>query len=116
MTAQAATSPDVLPPPVFAAASQQSSPQQSSPHMRSIMRIPVEVRVFLGAATMPVAELMALERGAVVPLDHRVSDPVDVVVNGRVIARGELIALDDDPSRIGVKLIEIVGHPGEVGG
>lgn len=82
-----------------------------SPHLLSIMRIPVEVRVFLGAASMPVAELMRLERGAVVALDHRVSDPVDVVVNGRVIARGELIALDDDPSRIGVKLIEIVGSP-----
>ena len=83
----------------------------ASPHILSIMRIPVDVRVFLGAASMPVADLMRLERGAVVPLDHRVSDPVDVVVNGRVIARGELIALDDDPSRIGVKLIEIVGSP-----
>ena len=89
-----------------------SSSQGGVPHLDSIMRIPVAVQVFLGSASMPIADLMKLEQGSVVGLDHAVSDPVDVVVNGRVIARGELIALDDDPSRIGVKLIEIVGSPG----
>lgn len=83
----------------------------ASPHLDSIMRIPVSVQVFLGSASMPIADLMKLEQGSVVTLDHSVSDPVDVVVNGRVIARGELIALDDDPTKIGVKLIEIVGNP-----
>ena len=85
--------------------------QASSHHLDSILQISVTVQVFLGATSMPISDLMKLERGALVALDHNISDPVDVVVNGRVIARGELVALDDDPSRIGVKLIEIVGRP-----
>ena len=47
------------------------------------------IQVVLGSATMPVANLMKLGRGAIVPLDHRVGEPVDVTVNGRVVARAE---------------------------
>lgn len=82
-----------------------------APHLDSIMRIPVAVQVFLGSASMPIADLMKLGRGAIVSLDHNIGDPVDVVVNGRVIARGELVAMEDDPSKVGVKLTEIVGRP-----
>jgi flagellar motor switch protein FliN/FliY len=56
---------------------------------------------------------MKLGRGQVVALDHRVGEPVDIVVNGRVIARGEVVVVDDDSSRFGVSLTEIVG-PGAV--
>ena len=87
-----------------------ASPGAASPHLASILRIPVAVQVFLGSTSMPIADLMKLGRGAVVALDHDISDPVDVVVNGRIIARGELVALDDDPSKIGVKLTEILGR------
>ena len=52
---------------------------------------------------------MKLGRGAIGPLDHRVGEPVDVVVNGRVIARGEVVVVEDDNSRFGVSLTEIVG-------
>src|SRR3712207_4101014 len=62
----------------------------------SILRIPVTIQVVLGSATMPVANLMKLGRGAIVPLDHRVGEPVDVVVNGRIIARGEVVVVEDD--------------------
>lgn len=75
----------------------------------SILRIPVVMQVVLGSATMPVANLMKLGRGQVVALDHRVGEPVDIVVNGRVIARGEVVVVDDDTSRFGVSLTEIVG-------
>jgi flagellar motor switch protein FliN/FliY len=81
-------------------------------NLDSILRIPVVVQVVLGSATMPVANLMKLGRGAIVPLDHRVGEPVDVVVNGRVIARGEVVVVEDDNSRFGVSLTEIVGPPG----
>ena len=86
-----------------------TSSKASGSHLDSILRIPVSVQVFLGSASMPIADLMKLGRGAVVALDHDISDPVDLVVNGRIIARGELVALDDNPSKIGVKLTEIVG-------
>ncbi|WP_335617795.1 MULTISPECIES: flagellar motor switch protein FliN [unclassified Bartonella] len=73
-----------------------------------IMSIPVEVQVVLGSTTMPVATLMDLGRGAVITLDKQIGDPIDIVVNGRIIARGEVIVLEDDPSRFGVSLTEII--------
>jgi len=80
-------------------------------NLDSILRIPVTIQVVLGSATMPVSNLMKLGRGAIVPLDHRVGEPVDVVVNGRVIARGEVVVVEDDNSRFGISLTEIVGPP-----
>ncbi len=80
-----------------------------SRNLDTILRIPVVVQVVLGSATMPVSNLLKLGRGAVIPLDHRVGEPVDVVVNGRVIARGEIVVVEDDNSRFGVSLTEIVG-------
>src|SRR5260221_7685508 len=81
-------------------------------NLDTILRIPVVVQVVLGTASMPVANLMKLGRGAIVPLDHRVGEPVDVVVNGRIIARGEVVVVEDDNSRFGISLTEIVGAPG----
>lgn len=75
----------------------------------AILSIPVTVQVVFGGATMPVAQLIKLGRGAVVPLDRKVGDPVDVVVNGRVVARGEIVVVDEETSRLGVSLTEIVG-------
>jgi flagellar motor switch protein FliN len=77
-----------------------------------IMRIPVTVKVVLGSATMPVANLAKLGRGAVIPLDRRVGDPVDVVVNGRIVARGEVVVVDEATSRFGISLTEVVGSSG----
>jgi flagellar motor switch protein FliN/FliY len=79
----------------------------------AILRIPVTMQVVLGSATIPVANLMKLGRGAVVPLDHRVGEPVDVVVNGRIVARGEVVVVEEDNSRFGVSLTEIVGPLGQ---
>jgi flagellar motor switch protein FliN/FliY len=86
----------------------------SNQNLDVILRIPVNVQVVLGTATMAVSSLLKLGRGAVVPLDHRVGEPVDVVVNGRVIARGEIVVVEDDNSRFGVSLTEIVGPTGSV--
>jgi flagellar motor switch protein FliN/FliY len=73
----------------------------------SILRIPVVLQVVVGSATLPVSSLLKLGRGAVVPLDHRVGDPVDIVVNGRTIARGEVVVVEEDGARFGVSLTEI---------
>lgn len=81
-------------------------------HLETVMQIPVSVKIVLGSATMPVANVLKLGRGAVVPLDRKVGEPVDVVVNGRVVARGEVVVLDEDTSRFGVSLTEVIGTGG----
>ena len=65
----------------------------------------------LGSAEMPVSDLMALQKGSTVSLNRRIGEPVDVVVNGRKIARGEITVMENDPSRFGIKLTEIIGGP-----
>ncbi len=80
-------------------------------NLDTILRIPVTVQVVLGSAVMPVSNLMKLGRGTVIPLDQHVGEPVDIVVNGRVVARGEVVVADEDTSRFGVSLTELLGPP-----
>ena len=93
----------------FASRLSDSQAGEGEPSIDTILRIPVVMQVVLGSATMTVSNLMKLGRGQVVALDHRVGEPVDIVVNGRIIARGEDVVVDDDSSRFGVSLTEIVG-------
>lgn len=80
-----------------------------SGHFDVVMRIPVSVQVILGSVTMPVSSLVKLGQGAVIALDRSVGEPVDVVINGRVVARGQIVTTNDDNSRFGVSLTEMVG-------
>jgi flagellar motor switch protein FliN len=88
-------------------AAPQDEAQIHARRIDSILRIPVVLQVVVGSATLPVSSLLKLGRGAVVPLDHRIGDPVDVVVNGRTIARGEVVVVEEDGARFGVSLTEI---------
>ncbi|MBO0734049.1 MAG: flagellar motor switch protein FliN [Methylocapsa sp.] len=88
----------------------QSDPR--NPNLDSVLRIPVTVQVVLGTATMPVSSLLKLGRGAVIALDRRIGEPVDVVVNGRTIAKGELVVVEEENSRFGISLKEIMGSSG----
>jgi flagellar motor switch protein FliN/FliY len=81
-------------------------------NLGAILSIPVTVQVVLGSTSLPVSGLMKLARGAIVSLDQRVGDPVDVVVNGTVIARGEIVVVDDATQRFGVSLLEVVTGAG----
>lgn len=80
----------------------------AQPNLDVIMNIPVTMQVVLGSTVMPVANLMKLGRGATVKLDTVISDPVDLTVNGRVVARGEVVVLDSENQRFGITLTEIV--------
>lgn len=93
----------------FQKAATSAAAAQKPRHLETVLQIPVSVKIVLGSATMPVANVLKLGRGAVVPLDRKVGEPVDVVVNGRVIARGEVVVLDEDNSRFGVSLTEVIG-------
>ncbi len=103
--------PDEEPVPVAAASAPRAAGPASPPRYETIMSIPVTVQVVLGGTTMPVSSLMKLGRGAVVSLDQKVGDPVNVVVNGRIIARGEVVVVDEETARYGVSLTEIVAAP-----
>ncbi|PZO81783.1 MAG: flagellar motor switch protein FliN [Mesorhizobium amorphae] len=88
------------------------APQRAPSAGSVIMGIPVEVQIVLGSAEMSVAELMALGKGSTVALDRRIGEPVEMVVNGRRVARGEITVLDEDPSRFGIRLTEIITETG----
>jgi flagellar motor switch protein FliN/FliY len=72
-----------------------------------IMDIPIDLQIVLGSSQMPVSGLMNLTEGATIALDRRIGEPVEVMVNGRVIGRGEITVLENDDTRFGVKLLEI---------
>ncbi len=81
---------------------------ESAGNLDRVLQIPVTLKVLLGAASMPIFQLTKLGRGAVIPLDRRVGEPVDVMINGRIIARGEIVVLDEEGSRFGITLTEMV--------
>lgn len=73
-------------------------------HLGLIKSVKVRLGASLGSATLTVAELSALKDGAVLKLDRAVDEPVDIVLEGQVIARGRLVAVDDS---FGVSITEI---------
>jgi flagellar motor switch protein FliN/FliY len=76
-------------------------------NMDLIMDIPIDVQIILGSSRMQVAGLMNLNEGAIISLDRRIGEPVDLMVNGRLIGRGEITVMEDDETRFGIRLIEV---------
>ncbi|MCW5936266.1 MAG: flagellar motor switch protein FliN [Fimbriimonadaceae bacterium] len=70
-----------------------------------IMDIPLEVSVELGRVKMPVKDVLELGPGSIVEIDKAAGEPVDVLVNNRLVARGEVVVIDDN---FGVRITEIV--------
>lgn len=71
----------------------------------AIYDIPVQISAVLGRSTMQVSQLLKLGRGAVVELDRKVGEAIDIYVNNRLVARGEVVVVDD---KLGVTMTEIV--------
>ena len=71
----------------------------------AIYDIPVQISAVLGKSTMPVNQLLKLGRGAVVELDRKVGEAIDIYVNNRLVARGEVVVVED---KLGVTMTEIV--------
>lgn len=88
--------------------SQQEPGSGLSANLDLIMDIPIEVQIVLGSSKMQVSGLMNLEEGAIIALDKKIGEPVEIMVNGRRIARGEITVLENDDTRFGVKLIEVM--------
>src|ERR1700750_18240 len=74
----------------------------------AIYDIPVQISAVLGKATMQVSQLLKLGRGAVVELDRKVGEAIDIYVNNRLVARGEVVVVEE---RLGITMTEIIkGH------
>jgi flagellar motor switch protein FliN len=86
-----------------------AAPETRSDVDSIIMDLPVTLKVVLGTAKMPVAAISKMARGTVIKLDSNVGDPVDIYVNGRLLARGQVVILDEGQSRFGVTLTQVGG-------
>jgi flagellar motor switch protein FliN/FliY len=74
----------------------------------AIYNIPVQLSAVLGKTTMQVSQLLKLGRGAVVELDRKVGEAIDIYVNNRLVARGEVVVVEE---RLGITMTEIIkGH------
>ncbi|MEE2998964.1 MAG: flagellar motor switch protein FliN [Pseudomonadota bacterium] len=78
---------------------------RSAKDLEAVYDIPVQVSAVLGKSTMEVARLLRLGKGAVVELDRKVGEAIDIYVNNRLVARGEVVVLDE---RLGITMTEII--------
>ncbi|MEW7007081.1 MULTISPECIES: flagellar motor switch protein FliN [unclassified Lentilitoribacter] len=74
-----------------------------------VLDIPIEVQVVLGTSRLQVSELMDLTEGATIGLERKIGEPVEIMVNGKLIGRGEITVLENDDTKFGVKMIEVIG-------
>lgn len=79
--------------------------ERSAADLEAVFDVPVRVSVILGRARIPVASLMKMDIGTVVELDRQVGEAVDIYVNERLVARGEIVLVEN---RLGVTMTEIV--------
>lgn len=86
----------------------QNSGQQgaSDAQLEAVYDIPVRVSAVLGETHMEINKLLKLGRGAVVVLDRKIGEAIDIYVNDRLVARGEVVVADED--KLGVTMTEIV--------
>ena len=77
----------------------------SARDLEAVYDIPVRVSAVLGTATMQVNQLLKLGRGAVVELDRKVGEAIDIYVNDRLVARGEVVVVED---KLGITMTEII--------
>ncbi len=78
------------------------------PGLGALGAIEVRLSVEVGAARLTLDALMALERGTVLELDRHCDEPISILVNDRLFAKGEIVTLGD---RFGVRIIELVALP-----
>ncbi|MBX2833416.1 MAG: flagellar motor switch protein FliN [Micavibrio sp.] len=79
--------------------------QPMAEDVNAIYDIPVQISAVLGRSTMQVSQLLKLGRGAVVELDRKVGEAIDIYVNNRLVARGEVVVVED---KLGITMTEIV--------
>lgn len=80
----------------------------STSDLEAVYNIPVKVSAVLGKTSMKVSQLMKLNKGAIIELDRKVGEAIDIYVNNSLVARGEVVVVDD---KLGITMTEIVKAP-----
>jgi flagellar motor switch protein FliN/FliY len=76
-------------------------------NLNIVLDVPVSLTIELGSCQLPMKEVLQLDVGSIVQLDKPADAPVELSVNGKLIARGEVVVIED---RFGVKITEVLGH------
>ncbi len=79
--------------------------ERTAADLEAVFDVPVRVSVVLGRTKMPVSSLLKLDTGAVIELDRQVGEAVEIFINDRLVARGEIVLVED---RLGVTMTEII--------
>lgn len=82
-----------------------AEPSRGAKDLDAVYDVPVQLSAVLGRANMQVSQLLKLGRGAIVELDRKVGEAIDIYVNNRLVARGEVVIVEE---RLGVTMTEIV--------
>ncbi|MBY0299416.1 MAG: flagellar motor switch protein FliN [Methylobacterium sp.] len=82
---------------------------KSAADLEQVFDVPVVISAVLGASRMPIGDLLRLGPGTVLELDRKVGEAIDIFVNNRLVARGEVVLVED---RLGVTMTEIVKGDG----
>jgi len=94
-----------LQPAMFEELSETPSAQTADRDLNLVLDLPVQVMVELGRCRISIAELLSFRRGSVVELNVKAGDPLDLVVNGCLIAQGEVVIVNN---QYGIRLTDIV--------
>ena len=95
----------VMPPPPDPSSTDSEPLTRGAADLEAVFDVPVKVSAVLGRARMEVGDLLKLGPGAVLELDRKVGEAIDIYVNNRLVARGEVVVVDE---RLGVTMTEII--------
>lgn len=84
-----------------------NAPAANPANLNLVLDVPVSLTIELGGCQLPMREVLQLNVGSVVQLDKPADAPVELSINGKLIARGEVVIIED---RYGVKITEVVGN------
>lgn len=75
------------------------------PNLDVVLDVPVQLTVRIGTSNLPMREVLRLESGSIIQLDRTADQPVDLLVNSKLVARGEVVVVEN---RFGFKLTEVI--------
>lgn len=83
-------------------------PEPIEPTENAFLGVPVEMTISVGKAKPLISDLLSLSNGAIIPLESRIDDPVEIYIGNKLIARGELLEIEGQEGKLGVRLTQVV--------